>query len=210
MDIDIWLPFVGTVLGLFAVPGPTIMMIVALTLRFGRAGVPYLVLGVNLADFCFVALGLGGMAALLHAYPSLEWVLRLISLAYVAFLTVKLWRSDSSNLNAAQTQPAPSKPGFALTRHAFLTTITNPKGIVFVFGVFPTYMPGPDQSQAAAIAILTLTFLALSATVATTWGLLASTTFARLARWPHLGKLSAMIVALSVAWVWAKALDLLP
>ncbi len=209
MELGIWLLFVGTVFGLFAVPGPTIMMIVALTLRFGRAGVPYLVLGVNLADFCFVALGLGGMAALLLTYPSLEWVLRLISLVYVSYLVMRLWQSDSPNLNAVQAEAAPAKPGFALTRHAFLTTITNPKGIVFVFGVFPTYMPGPEQPQATAIAILTLTFLTLSAAVATTWGLLASTTLAHLARWPHLGKLSALIVALSLAWVWAKALGFL-
>lgn len=202
MDFSTWVSFVFIVSALFLVPGPTVLMVIGLTMKFGRSGVPYLLFGINLADLCFIALGLGGMALLVEMFPLALPLFRSFSLIYVCYLVYSLWRSDNLSIQRPENIKGPDKSGFALTQHAYFTTITNPKGVVFVLGVFPSYIPEGGGLDLSISLILTLTFVTLSILVAGSWGLLASTALSRFKDWPHVGKLSATMVFASVAWVW--------
>ena len=223
MDFSTWLAFVLTVGAVFLTPGPTLMMVMALTIRHGRVVLPFLMLGVMCADIVFISLGLAGVAALREVSPQLYWVLRLGSLAYVAYLAFKLWHRTPEPSAPASTDPEPSEPepsqiqttaaadGRArgglfrhghLTIFAFLTTITNPKGLLFVFGIFPNFVPTDEPFAIIYAGTLIVTFMSMSLIVVSTWGLLASYLLGGLAKWPHLGKLSAIMIILAVAWVW--------
>ena len=202
MTLATWLSFVTTVGAIFLAPGPTLMMVMALTIRHGRAVLPFLMLGIVCADLIFISLALIGVAALQEISPTLYWALRLGSLIYVGYLVYKLWTSTPGEAKA-EPEVRPGALGrLQFTAFAFLTTITNPKGLLFVFGIFPNFITLDGSFDQAYAAILILTFMTLSMTVSGTWGLLASFALSGLARWRHLGKLSATMIVIAVAWVW--------
>lgn len=70
-------------------------------------------------------IGVAGPAA--EHNPWLGLTLRLVAAAFLAFSAVKLWRSAQL---AGHVRPVT-----ALS--VFLTTLINPKGLVFAFGIFP-------------------------------------------------------------------------
>jgi len=183
------------------------MMVMALVLRHGRPVLPFLMAGIVAADLIFITLGLAGVAALQEVAPRLYWALRFGSLLYVAYLAYKLWTSKPADAESGAAVQAAGRLGrLQFTGFAFLTTISNPKGLLFVFGVFPNFIVDDGSFDVSYAAILIATFLTLSLTVSGTWGLLAGFAFADLAKWRHLGKLSAVMIVLAVAWVWMVSL----
>lgn len=206
MTLALWLSFVGAVGAVFLTPGPTLMMVMALTLRHGRAILPFLMLGIVCADIIFISLALVGVAALQEVSPTLYWALRLGSLAYVAYLVVKLWQSTPAKAGAGPEMDDLAGGGVVgnlrFTLFAFLTTITNPKGLLFVFGIFPQFIPEGCPLSWAHGATLILTFMSLSLLVSGTWGFFGSFALRGLAQWPHLGKLSATMILIAVGWIW--------
>ena len=158
------------------------------------------------ADIVFISLGLAGVAALREVSPEFYWALRLGSLAYVIFLASKMWRrpppTEEEELEVAERPTSGLLGNLQFTLFAFLTTISNPKGLLFVFGIFPSFIPAEGDFTWGYAGILIATFMTLSVTVAGTWGLLASFALGGLAKWPHLGKLSAILILAAVGWVW--------
>jgi threonine/homoserine/homoserine lactone efflux protein len=60
-------------------------------------------------------------------YPSLGLTAKLLLAAYVAWLAVKLWRTDTFAVDDRTVS----------RREVFLTTVLNPKGLVAAFTLFP-------------------------------------------------------------------------
>ena len=210
MDFWTWLAFVGTVTGLLIVPGPTLLLLVALASRHGRRAIPYFALGIASAEIVFIFLGLGGVAAIIAASPLAFWILRSISLIYVAYLVWHLWVSDLKQGPASDFQPdQPNQPGLSrwiLSRHMFVTTFTNPKGLMLVFGIFPNFVSPSAGFDWQVSLILAGTFMTISALVSSTYGLLSTATFARLAGWRHGGKISACFIVVAVVGAWTLEL----
>lgn len=206
MTLSIWLSFVVTVGAVFLTPGPTLMMVMAITLRQGRRVLPFLMLGIVCADIIFISLALVGVAALQEISPVLYWSLRIGSLAYVAYLVIKIWHSKPSTAESSSGIESLATGGLIgglrFSLFAFLTTITNPKGLLFVFSIFPQFIPPDCSFDRTYAAALILTFVFLSLTVSGTWGFFGSYALRGLVNWPHLGKLSATMIVLAVTWVW--------
>ena len=200
MDWAYWIFFVTGIGALLLTPGPTILTVTSYTLKYGRAAVPFLVLGVCMADLVYMSVGLGIHSALLTVSDTLFLVIKVFGLCYVLYLAWGLWHSSGvkvTNEGAAQTR----QPGFHISLQIFLVTITNPKGMLFLFGLLPALMP-PDGLTLAKAALMTVVFVTMSALNISFWGLLSGTALRRFTTWPHVGKLSAVILLTSVALVW--------
>ena len=90
--------------------------------------------------------------------------------------------------------------GWHVTVKIFLVTITNPKGVLFLVSLLPPFVSaetGPWQAL-----ILVVTFNGLSALNILFWGYLSGSALARFAAWPHVGKVSALILVIAVALTW--------
>ena len=211
MAFSTWLLFVVTMAALFLTPGATTLSLSALTLRYGRQGLWFLIPGISLADLIYITAALSGVSALILTFPSLYLGLKIAGLFYVAYLAWGLWYQTPESHNptmdlAAGGGAAPHSPGWHLTLKMFLTTLSNPKGFVFMFGLMPQFIPEETQLSFDTAAVMTVTFVGLSALNATLWGLLADQVLGRLAQWRHVGKLSALILLMAVSLIWISDL----
>lgn len=153
---------------LVIVPGPTVTVIVANSLRDGtRAGLLN-VAGTQAGLFAMlvvVALGLETVVALMA-----EWfdLVKLIGAAYLVWLGIKLWRSDGE-VGAAEAR----KPRIGYFWQGVLVIVTNPK-ILVLFGAFiPQFI---DPAGSAFWQTLTLggIFMIIATVFDTLYVLLAS------------------------------------
>ncbi len=131
MSIDILLPFIAASVAIVIVPGPSVTVIIANSLRHGaRAGLLN-VAGTQIGLLMMLAILAAGLSTIIdHMGTVFDWI-RLLGAAYLIWLGIKLWRSDGK-LEAA-TVGAPSQKNFFW--QGLLVIWSNPKALLF-FGAF--------------------------------------------------------------------------
>lgn len=172
--------FTLTVLAILGTPGPTNTLLATSGALVGfRRSLPLILaeIGGYLLAILTLHAVLGGLLA---AYPAFKTVLRLLIGAYLLVAAFELWTRRS----LIDGPPA----GVRFDR-VFVTTLLNPKAIVFAFGVIPLTEP-----NAAAYVISFVGFVAMAAlswiVVGTVVGRLASAPGSRL-----VPRISAVVLA---------------
>lgn len=159
MSLETYAAYLVACIVIIIVPGPTVTLIVANSLKHGtRAGllnvagtqaglgIMVLVAGIGLSSV---------VAALGHWF---EW-LRLAGAAYLIWLGWKMFRSAGADLDG--TAPAkPPRGGFFL--QGALVALSNPKTLLFFGAFFPQFLD-PARDHATQIAIMGATALAFAA-----------------------------------------------
>lgn len=144
MSLSLYLAYLAACIVLVIVPGPTVTVIVANSLRYGtRAGLLN-VAGTQLGLAVMIAIVILGLASLLEAIGWWFEVLRLAGAAYLIWLGVKLFRSSGS-LDSAESAPRP-RGGFFL--QGFVVLMSNPKILVLFGALFPQFIdPGGNYLE---------------------------------------------------------------
>jgi threonine/homoserine/homoserine lactone efflux protein len=134
--------FVLSVLALLAVPGPTNTLLAGAGATLGIArSLPLLVgelAGYNIAIAVYrytLATAVGESS---DARLFLQWAIG----AYLIVLALRLWRAG----------PPAGTEGFTLPR-VFLTTLLNPKALIFALVLFPA-LPAPVAAATAAFSVM--------------------------------------------------------
>lgn len=179
MSIDLWLAFVAASTVLLLVPGPTVTLIVAYALSYGRAAALPLVPGVALGNFLAMTASLMGLGAVLAASATVFAALKWIGAAYLLYLAVQLWRADPTLAGLAARATATTTT--SIFWHAFVVTALNPKTIVFFVAFVPQFVD-PGRAFTPQAAIMVVTFVTLSIVNDGTYALLAAIAHARIAR----------------------------
>lgn len=155
------LSFALAVLGLLAVPGPTNTLLAASGaasgLRRSLRLVPAELAGYLLSIGLLVTVA--GPAV--GSEPLLAAVLKALAGSYLVACAWRLWRNGGAEIARA---PAPAGPG-----RVFLTTLLNPKGLVFAFAIFPhepAALPAAFALFAGLLAAVSLGWIAVGATLA--------------------------------------------
>jgi threonine/homoserine/homoserine lactone efflux protein len=151
--IDMW-AFVLAVVALLAVPGPTNTLLAASGAAIGpRPSLP--LIPAEIAGY-LVAIGilLAAIEPLARAYPAVMVGAKLAAAAYLAWTAVQLWRGGSAELMAF---PAPASPA-----RVFLTTLLNPKALIFASVIFP-------RDGLASLVVHAAVFTALVAAIGAGW-----------------------------------------
>lgn len=124
------LSFAVAVIGLLAVPGPTntLLATAGATLGARRA---YRLLPAEIAGY-LVAVGVltQVLAPLFAGLPAAALVLKGFAAAYLAWLAVRLWRDPRTAIEADGGRTI-------RLRDVFVTTLLNPKALIFSFVIFP-------------------------------------------------------------------------
>lgn len=133
---------------LVMVPGPSVTVIIANSLRHGaRAGLEN-VLGTQLGLATMIAVLAAGMAAIIASMAWLFDILRIVGAAYLIWLGWKMWRSDGK---LAEEGAAPAKTSFIL--QGFVVIWSNPKALLF-FGAFIPQFVDPARSPLIQTVVL--------------------------------------------------------
>lgn len=145
--------FCTTVLLFLMLPGPGTFALLTATgqagFRAGAAATGGLILG----DQILLWLAVGGVAALLAAYPDVFHAVQYAGAAYLGWVGLKLLRAREGSAPVVKMAPG------RYLRQALLITLLNPKAIVFYMAFFPLFID-PARHQGA------LTFGAMALTIA--------------------------------------------
>lgn len=123
-----WTAFVLAVLGLLATPGPTNTLMAASGAQRGVRKSLHLLAG-ELGGYAIaITVWIEIVGAAAAREPMVGVFAKLVAVAFLLWSAWKLWR------NAGQADLRPR--GITLSR-VFVTTLVNPKGLVFAFAIFP-------------------------------------------------------------------------
>jgi homoserine/homoserine lactone efflux protein len=157
MTLDLYLAYVLACVLIAVVPGPTVTVIVANSLRHGaRAGLLN-VAGTQLGLALMMATLVVGLSSVIAAMGWLFDWLRLIGAAYLVWLGWKLLRAPEA-IAAARSAPTPAG-GFLV--QGFLVLMANPKALLW-FGAFIPQFVDPRGDYVAQIILLGVTAMAVA------------------------------------------------
>ena len=121
MDLNAWLAFCAAATALAIVPGPTVTVIIANSLRYGaRAGLLN-VLGTQAGVAIWLAIAVTGLSAAVQVMGVWFDVLRYVGAAYLIWLGVSRLR------NAGRVTDYGANPTGELFRDGFLVAVANPE-----------------------------------------------------------------------------------
>ena len=180
MALETWLAFALASAVLLAIPGPTIMLVVAYALGQGRRAAAATVTGVALGDFTAMTASLMGLGVLLATSATLFTILKLVGAAYLVYLGLRLWRAPVTAADA--TVATADASGRRMLAHAWLVTALNPKSIVFFIAFLPQFLDS-GRPLVGQMILMEATFVLLATLNATAYAWLA-TSARRLVRRP--------------------------
>jgi threonine/homoserine/homoserine lactone efflux protein len=161
MDMTTLLLFSIVALVAIATPGPTVLLALANGSRYGlRRSVPGM-LGAVLSDFVLVGAVALGLGALLAASEFWFSVLKWVGAAYLAWLGLRMLRSQGgfdvpADSVAAQGQASAR----SIFTKSFLVAVTNPKGYLFCSALLPQFID-PSAAQAPQYITIAIVFASL-------------------------------------------------
>jgi homoserine/homoserine lactone efflux protein len=158
MSLELYAAYLVACVIVVLVPGPTVTLIIANSIRHGsRAGLAN-VAGTQAGLAIMIAIvGIGLNTLIAGMGHWFEWV-RLIGAAYLIWMGVQMFRAKGT-LNPDGTARKP-RGGFFL--QGFLVAISNPKTLVFFGAFFPQFID-PSRDYVLQIAVMGVTAMTISA-----------------------------------------------
>lgn len=177
MTWNLYFTYLAACVVLVVVPGPTVTVIVANSLRYGaRAGLLN-VAGTQLGLAVMIAIVILGLASLIEAIGWWFEVLRLAGAAYLIWLGIKLFRSTG----AFDSDEAAPQPRMGFFVQGFVVLMSNPKIIVLFGALFPQFIE-PKGDYLEQVLILGVTAMVTAAVFDTIYAVTAGRAGALLSR----------------------------
>jgi len=149
--------FCVAILVFLALPGPGTFALLNSTGKGGfRAGAAA-TLGLILGDQLLLWMAVGGVAALLAAYPVAFKLVQFGGAAYLGWIGIKLLIAKPGSASPIRIEPR------RYARQAFLITLLNPKAIIFYMAFFPLFIDPATHRGAATFAAMALTIAIITA-----------------------------------------------
>ena len=151
--------FAVSTLGLLAIPGPSVLYVVARTVEHGRTAGLVSVLGLEAGALIHVGAAAAGLSALVASSPAAFAVLRYGGAAYL------LWLGARTLRRAGAAAPASWAPvsHVRLFRDGVMVDLLNPKTALFFVAFLPGFVDDGHGSVALQVVALGLVFVALAA-----------------------------------------------
>ncbi len=176
VDLSAWLTFLLASIAIVIVPGPTVTVIIANSMRYGaRAGLLNDA-GTQAGLAVMVAVLAVGLSAIVEGMGFAFEILRIAGAAYLIWLGIKLWRSNG-NLGQVDTKA----PGGSFFWQGVIVIWSNPKALLF-FGAFIPQFVDPVGSTVIQTLIFGGTFMAVAAILDGAYAILAGRTGSLLSR----------------------------
>jgi threonine/homoserine/homoserine lactone efflux protein len=162
--------FVAAAVVLIAIPGPSVLFIVARGVAHGRRAALATVIGNELGGLTqamAVALGVG---AVVRQSLVVFTVMKLAGAAYLVVLGVRALPRRGTL--ARVTAPVSLSPA-ALVRQGYMVGVTNPKTTLFFLAVLPQFVTPSGGNATVQLVVLGLVFVAIATVLDSLYGLAA-------------------------------------
>ena len=169
MSLSVYLAFLLACAVVMIVPGPSVTLILANSLRHGRRAGLLNVAGGQVGLALTAGVVLLGLASLIAAMGAWFLWLRLAGAAYLIWLGVKLLMSSGGI--AAGAAPSTPRGGFFL--QALAVSLSNPKTLLFFGAFFPQFIDATGDFT-LQVLIMGATSMGVAAVTDSAYALLAS------------------------------------
>jgi threonine/homoserine/homoserine lactone efflux protein len=177
MTLETYLAFCLAAAALAFVPGPTVTVIIANSLRHGTPAGLMNVLGTQAGFLIWLAIAALGLGAAIEVMGVWFDVLRYAGAAYLVWLAIRLFRSKGDLAVAVDR----ARPNGSFFLQGFIVIISNPKMLVLFGAMIPPFIT-PDGDPMRQILLLGGTFMAIALAGDTAYALLAGRAGAWLSR----------------------------
>jgi len=177
-DAATWVTYLAACTLIVAVPGPTVTVIIANSLRAGPGAGLMNVAGTQAGLLLMVGVLAAGLSTIVASAGIVFDVLRLVGAAYLIWLGIKMWRSDG---RLGQASAGPIRTNARYFWQGFLVIWSNPKTLLF-FGAFIPQFVTPAGSPGLQVMVLGLTFMAIAVVLDGAYAVAAGKTGALLSR----------------------------
>lgn len=156
MTLEAYIAFCLAAVAIVIVPGPTVTVVIANSLKFGQRAGLLNVLGTQAGLLVWMAVAILGLASAITLMGVWFDVVRIAGAAYLVWLGIKLIRSKGELLAAAASQP---KGGFFL--QGFVVILSNPK-VLLVFGALIPQFISPNGDYMNQLLLLGISFMVIA------------------------------------------------
>ncbi|WP_180023486.1 leucine efflux protein LeuE [Acinetobacter sp. YH1901134] len=157
---------IGTIL-IVILPGPNSLYVMSVASRYGIK-VGYLgAFGVYTGDLILILLTALGAASLLHAFPWLFLLLKIVGALYLSYLGIKLFKAAYQTWNAVQMPEQLDTKQLSLNelkpfKTALTISILNPKAILFYLSFFVQFVDPTYPYPAITFTVLAIVLQIIS------------------------------------------------
>ena len=188
MTVELYLAFILTGLLVIASPGPTSFLVLAHAMGTNRRSPAFAIAGILCSNMVFVAVTVLGLTTALSASQPALVFMRTLGAVYLIYLggkhIVTVFRAEKLRGTVSPVSHGHGRTAFF---QGFLTSITNPKALLFYFSLFSQFVTlGVDVIRQQVILGVTYIFLVL--VILTGYAILghrATLFFQQAKRWPQ-------------------------
>lgn len=137
-------------------PGPSVIYVVSYSLRYGTKAGIVSTLGVNVGSIVAILIAAFGLSSLVIAYPSAIKFIEIVGGIYIIYLATLIWpRKPVENVDEPTLVEESYK---TLFKNGVITSILNPKDILFYTAFIPTFIPQGIDGDSYLLHFLFLAF----------------------------------------------------
>ena len=156
MTLEAYIAFCLAAIAIVIVPGPTVTVVIANSLKYGQRAGLLNVAGTQAGLVVWMAVAILGLASAISFMGVWFDVIRIAGAAYLIWLGIKLVRSKGEILSASASVP---KGGFFL--QGFVVILSNPK-VLLVFGALIPQFISPNGDYMNQLLLLGVTFMVVA------------------------------------------------
>jgi len=195
IDLATLLTYAAVVLGLFVIPGPAVLLILARAMAGGRRVGVATGLGISCGDLVHATMATFGLSAILMTSALAFSLVKYAGAAYLIFLGIRALLEKPTDLSLPAARPASRQFDAAKAfRQAVLTEILNPKTALFFLAFLPQFVHPARGAVVGQFAILGAIFVAMSAIFTCLVALAAGSVRVWLSRHRRIGRWQGSII----------------
>ena len=155
-----YLTYMAVVLGLFLIPGPAVLLVLARSVSGGRRVGVATGLGVACGDLIHTVMATLGLSAILMTSALAFEIVKYAGVAYLVFLGIRAFLEQPEELTLGKARAIGMPQAF---RQAVLAEVLNPKTALFFLAFLPQFIQPGHGAVVGQFATLGLTFVVMSA-----------------------------------------------
>lgn len=179
LDITNFGLFAFSVFLLSVTPGPDMAYVIGQSVANGRRAGIVSASGVALGSCTHAIASTLGLTALITASPVMFTAIKYIGASYLMFLGGKMLLGtfiSKKDRGDAAPQNTKKVSAYRLLSRGFITTLTNPKVLLFFISFFPQFVTPEGEQHAASFLLLGLTYAFIAFLTDVTFAILAGST----------------------------------
>jgi len=176
LDITNFGLFALSVFLLSVTPGPDMAYVIGQSVANGRRSGIISAAGVALGSCTHAVASAVGLTALITASPLMFTIIKYLGAAYLMYLGSKMVLGTFAKQTTNHSEPEPVKTKANLTNllsKGFITTLTNPKVLLFFISFFPQFVSPGGAHQTASFLILGMAYALIAFLTDLTFAILA-------------------------------------